>query len=236
MLLTTPLIRSLRRAFPDAAIEALVFEGTEGILAGNPDLNDVIVMPQRPGAGETLALVRTLWRRYDLALSTQAGDRPTLFAFAAGRRRAGFVEPGRLNGRIKRRCSSNPVPIPTVSPRAPRCCASPKPSALRRSPRWSRRRRDRAAGRRNAPYAVVHVAPKFRYKQWTDDGWRALAAALSARGLAVLATGGPETQSAAISTPSGRAAEVERRDGALSWPELTARSATLRSSSGRIPS
>jgi heptosyltransferase-3 len=78
-----------------------------------------------------------------------------------------------------------------------------------------------AAPRR--PYAVVHVAPKFRYKQWTEAGWRALAAGLSARGLAVLATGGPESQERryldAIWTERP---EVERRDGALSWPELTA--------------
>ena len=42
VLLTTPLIRSVKRAYPDAAIEALVFAGTEGILAGNPDLAAVI--------------------------------------------------------------------------------------------------------------------------------------------------------------------------------------------------
>jgi hypothetical protein len=58
VLLTTPLIRSLKQAFPDAAIDALVFAGTEGILAGNPDLAGVIAMPPRnPGAG--LALART---------------------------------------------------------------------------------------------------------------------------------------------------------------------------------
>ena len=41
-------------------------------------------MPQRPGAGETLALARRIWRRYDLALSTQSGDRPTMLAWIAG--------------------------------------------------------------------------------------------------------------------------------------------------------
>ena len=51
VLLTTPLIRSIKRAFPAASIEALVFAGTEGILAGNPDLAEVIAMPQRPNAG-----------------------------------------------------------------------------------------------------------------------------------------------------------------------------------------
>jgi heptosyltransferase-3 len=222
VLLTTPLIRSLKRAFPDAAIDALVFKGTEGILAGNPDLADVIVMPPRPGAGETLALARTLWRRYDLALSTQAGDRPTLFAFAAGRRRAGFVEPGRLNGRIKRLLLTDPVPVPQSIHRVPEVlrlatALGVAPVAEVVAPSGS----TVAAPRR--PYAVVHVAPKFRYKQWTEAGWRALAAGLSARGLAVLATGGPESQERryldAIWTERP---EVERRDGAFSWPELTA--------------
>jgi len=51
VLLTTPLMRSIKRAYPDATIEALVFAGTEGILAGNPDLAGVIAVPQRLGAG-----------------------------------------------------------------------------------------------------------------------------------------------------------------------------------------
>ncbi|MGA8992597.1 MAG: hypothetical protein WB500_19810, partial [Rhodoplanes sp.] len=41
VLLATPLMRSLRRAWPDAKIEALVFAGTDVILAGNPDLDGV---------------------------------------------------------------------------------------------------------------------------------------------------------------------------------------------------
>src|SRR5436190_18678347 len=86
VLLTTPLIRSLKRAYPDAAIDALMFRGTEGILTGNPDVADLITMPERPTAGQSFALLRRLWRRYDLALSTQSGDRPTLLAWAAGSR------------------------------------------------------------------------------------------------------------------------------------------------------
>jgi heptosyltransferase-3 len=40
-------------------------------------------------------------------------------------------------------------------------------------------------------YAVIHAAPMFRYKQWTREGWRALAAGLGRRGLEVVAIGGP---------------------------------------------
>src|SRR5882672_5276496 len=76
VLLTTPLIRTLRQGFPRATLDVLLFRGSEGILEGNPDIDDAITMAERPSAGETVALLRSLWRRYDLVVSTQAGDRP----------------------------------------------------------------------------------------------------------------------------------------------------------------
>src|SRR5277367_3521281 len=75
VLLTTPLIRSLRRAWPDATIEALVFANTVGILEGNPDLDGIIAMPARPTTIEGVSLAARLWNRYALAVSTQTGDR-----------------------------------------------------------------------------------------------------------------------------------------------------------------
>ena len=86
VLLTTCLTRAIRRRFPEASLHMLVFRSSAGILRGNPDLDHVITVSERPSASESLALVRKLWRRYDLAVSTQAGDRPILYALAAGRR------------------------------------------------------------------------------------------------------------------------------------------------------
>src|SRR5258708_4602859 len=108
VLLTTPLIRSLKQAFPDAAIEALVFAGTEGILAGNPDLAGVITTSPRAGS-ESLALVRALWRQYDLAVSTQSGDRPTLYAWIAGRVSSGPVASRGGTAWLKRVAIDHPV-------------------------------------------------------------------------------------------------------------------------------
>ena len=72
------------------------------------------------------------------------------------------------------------------------------------------------------PYAVIHAVPMFRYKRWTTDGWRQLAAELAARGLAVAATGGPSETSGAISTRSGRGGPrcggSTARSRGLSWP------------------
>ncbi len=102
VLLSTPLIRSVKRAFPQSAIDALVFAGTEGILTGNPDISAILTMPQRPRWRETLALMLRLGKRYDLALSTQTGDRPTLLAVIAGRQSAGPVEARGLAAAVKR--------------------------------------------------------------------------------------------------------------------------------------
>jgi heptosyltransferase-3 len=231
VLFVTPLIRSLKRAYPGAAIDALVFAGTEGILAGNPDLACVITMPPRPRAGETLALLRRLWRRYDLALSTQAGDRPTLFAWAAGRRRAGFVDPDKLAVHVKRRALDVSVPVDPARHRVPEVLRLAQalgiaPLAELVAPSETRAAHvSREAARSHAlsgrRYAVIHVAPKFRYKQWTEQGWRGLAAALATRGLAVVATGGPDAdEQRYLDAVWAARPEVERLDGALSWPAL----------------
>jgi heptosyltransferase-3 len=100
VLLTTPLIRSLRRAWPDATIHALVFADTAGILAGNPDLDGVMTIPPQPSMAQTLALGARLFRRYDLAISTQSGDRPIGFAVVAARKCVAPV-PANFNGRLK---------------------------------------------------------------------------------------------------------------------------------------
>src|ERR1700685_3930633 len=84
-LLTTPLVRSIRRAWPDATLDILVYAASAGILKGNPDIDIIIAIPPVSSLAASLKLMAQLYRRYDLAVSTQSGDRPTLFAVTAGR-------------------------------------------------------------------------------------------------------------------------------------------------------
>jgi len=218
VLLTTPLIRSVKRAYPRASIEVLVFAGTEGILAGNPDVARVITLPQRPGIGETLKLARRLYRRYDLALSTQSGDRPTVLACLAGRRSVGLAEATGIAAAIKRGLLSRAfvrergehriveilhlaelVGIPKFSEIV--CPRGPPGPAL------------------NGPYAVIHAAPMFNYKRWTRDGWRSLTDGLGQRGLAIAVTGAPGDRAYLDEIFLDR--DVTRLDGRLDWPGLS---------------
>jgi heptosyltransferase III len=220
VLLTTPLIRSLRQAWPDAAIDALVFAETSGILDGNPDINGIVTMPARSNAIQTLGLAARLWRKYDLAISTQTGDRPTFFAIAAGRVRAAPVE-SNFNGRIKgawlQRSAAEAGGVHRVE------------QILRLTDALGIARvlelvcpRARGAVELAGDYAVIHAAPMFRYKQWSADGWRTLAAHLAARGLTVVATGGPGEAERSYLDQVWSGAAVDRVDGRLDWPQLAA--------------
>jgi heptosyltransferase-3 len=220
VLLTTPLIRTLERAYADARIDVLVFADTAGILAGNPDIDRVIAMPPRPSAWQTLACAARLVRRYDLAVSTQSGDRPAGFAILAGRASVAPVEP-RFGGRIKSALLRRPV---LHDPRAHRVDALLRLSdalGLRRVSEVVPPRASLPADVPDGGFAVVHAAPMFHYKRWTPAGWRALADAFAARGLPVIATGGPAPAERAYLDEVWRGTPVIRRDGSLSWGELT---------------
>jgi heptosyltransferase-3 len=221
VLLTTPLIRSLKHAWPDAAIDVLVFRGTEGIVEGNPDIGALLTLPERASARDSLGLLRNLWRAYDLAISTQSGDRPTLFAWAASRQSVGFAEAQGAMARVKWLALGFPVAVVgglhrvnDVLRLAEAIGVSPLPEVI--APRGLLR----SGIAPDRPYAVIHAAPMFRYKRWTADGWQVLAAGLDARGLTVIATCGPDDRSYLDEVWSGQP-EVRRAD-VLPWPELAA--------------
>ena len=219
VLLTTPLIHSLRQAWPDATIDALVFADTAGIIADNPDLNAVVTMPPRPTASQGLSLAARLWRRYDLAISTQCGDRPTFFAIIAGRQSLAPVE-STFNGRLKRAWLGRSIPYVARVHRVEEMLRLADALGIARAPRLvcpKPRRADGVAG----DYAVIHAAPMFRYKQWSQAGWRALAVWLARRGLTVVATGGPgEAERRYLDEVWHGVPAVQRLDRRLDWPQL----------------
>ena len=191
VLLTTPLIRSLRRARPDATVDVLVFKGTAGILGGNPDISNVITMSERPTLAETLQLISRLTKRYDLAVSTQSGDRPTFYALVAGRMHAGITADATFSDRIKAHILHRGVQANERIHRVEQTLRLADAIGIPRVPELvCPAAASRAVADRD--YAVVHVSPMFAYKEWTRAGWRTLAASLATRGLSVIAIRGPD--------------------------------------------
>lgn len=200
VLLTTPLIRSLRRAWPQAEIDVLTFEGSDGFLRDNPDVNQVITVPERPRFWPHVRLLQRLRRRYDLAVSTLTGDRPTFYAWVAGRYRIGPLE-DRPNQRWKQRLLSAWTAFDNVNTHtvlmnlrlAELLGIEVSHEVVVAWGKGDEQIVDAALpfDPRAQPFALLHLYPKFPYKTWHRDGWIALGRWLAGRGLRVVFTGGP---------------------------------------------
>ena len=225
VLLATPVVRSLKSAWPHTAVDVLVFAGTEGLLTGNRDVSRVLTVAERPGMVAHLAFVASLARRYDLALSLVPGDRPTLYAWAAGRRRAGLLDPT-AKARWKRRLLDAWVPFDNDETHTVRMhlalldTIGVAPLAQVKAA-WTLADEARAyealAPLEGARFAVLHPYPRFRYKMWTESGWSAVAIWLRERGYAVVLTGGPgDDERQYVASVASRSGDVLDLSGTLS--------------------
>lgn len=197
VLLATPLIRSVKHAWPEAALDALVFEGTGEAIAANPDVRRVLTIPERPGFLRHAVFILRLLRRYDVALSLVPGDRPTLYAFFAGRWRAGLLLPTRKEA-WKRRLLHHWVAFDNLNTHTVRmhlalADALGIPCSGQVSVTWDtddERQVTQLLGDGGAqPLAVLHAYPKFNYKMWHREGWMEVARWLAARGYRIALTG-----------------------------------------------
>jgi len=201
VLLATPLARSMKRAWPQAEMDMLVFRGTEGVLEGNPDIAQVIVVPRRAGFGERWHELRGLWRAYDLAVSPLPTDRARIYCWAAGRHSCGLIQTKRSDRHkallLNRWRYFDDLDTHTVSMGlaltellhiapsfevVPPCVSPAKLDGLLAH----------LAPMDGKPFAVLHPSPAFAYKMWTSEAWLALARWLKERDLEVVFTGGPE--------------------------------------------
>ncbi|HEY8535842.1 MAG TPA: glycosyltransferase family 9 protein [Vicinamibacterales bacterium] len=97
---TTPIIRGVRRRFPDAYIAYLVEEPAAPVVRANPHLDEVIIARRPSGAArvlEDLRLGLTLRRRrFDLVLDLHGGPRASWITWLTGaRERIGYTIAGR---------------------------------------------------------------------------------------------------------------------------------------------
>jgi len=203
VLLTTPLLHSLREAYPHARLDVLVYRNTAAMLEGNPDIDQIITTPNRPKLADYRSLLRQLFRRYDLAFTIQTGDRPFLYSLLAASFRVGVVP--RKNGTgwwkrffLQRWMEFDDDNTHTVLQNLKLLDLLAIPSLFTLIPPQSVDTA-RLIGRFSflsdaAPYVVLHMHPQWNYKRWTEQGWIEIAQYLKNSGLKLVLSGGPDQE------------------------------------------
>lgn len=199
-LLITPLIRSLRQTYRKAEIDVLVFQGKQGVLEGNPDINKIIAIPNHPSLKQYCTLLFKIYKRYDIALSTLTGDRPIIYATLAAKKRFSIVEANRGRDHWKRyllnawtELDDEKTHTVVQNLRLADLLAVPRHYAV--VPPSSPNARDNLQrllpfSLQTQAYAVLHLCPMWRYKRWHHTGWRDVAAHLIQQGFKIVLTGG----------------------------------------------
>ena len=201
VLLCTPLLRSIRAAWPDTLVDVLTRPGGTSVLEGNADVDEVIELHKKPPPHKLLAFLFRRFRKYDVVLSNSASDRAFGYSLIMGKRRFSLVWRLHSNLGIKKRfydgwsdideeryhtIPQNLQLIDTFGIEQLREVSLPRTTDARErltallGEDWSKQ-----------AYAVLHADTAAPIKRWTRSGWHDTIAYLKSRGLRVLVTGGP---------------------------------------------
>ena len=247
MVFTTPAVAALRQRFPDAHLTYLVEPPAAPIVAANPHLDEVVVVPRRGGIPGLFGDLVLGWRlrreRYDLAIDFHGGPRASLLTLLSGaRRRVGYNIAGRRwmytdvvdrPRELRRRHSVQNqwdllralgVDGPT---------AHGNPVEMPVDPQAARAVNERLAAAGVAPgedLAVLHVSASSPFRRWPIPSFVETVVALASRdGRRVIVTSGPSERPAAVGIIDEARAQLPAGErhrvldcGDFSLPELRA--------------
>ena len=224
--LTLPALDAARAACPDARVAYVVEPDAAPLLAGDPRIDERIVVPRGPGASETLALIARL-RRFapDVALDLFCNPRTAVWTRASGARvRVGYPNKGWRSALYTHHARPRTLsavgfhlasiaalgwPAPHTVPRL-HLAAGPREEAAIELERLGVPRGARLVG--------FHPGARWETRRWHPERFVALARLYLARepeGVAVV-TGGPAEEALV----RGIVAELPaaRARAAIAWP------------------
>jgi len=214
MLLTTPVINTLRQNYPDAQIDILLYKETQEMLASNPALSQIFVIDRqwkkqgtKAHLGHELHLIRQLQaQRYDLVVNLADQWRSALITRLTGARiRLGFDFPKR-RGFLWRYCHTQLVPVAgheqlhTVEQNLSLLQPLGLPEqnqqvTMSYSPQdWQASQQLLQQNGVTGSYIVVQPTSRWFFKCWSEEKMAATISALQAEGHHLVITSGPDAK------------------------------------------
>jgi len=99
VLLATPTVRAIKAARPDVRVTMMVNRGTEDVLSGNPDIDEIVVLDKESLAAQWRLIAGLRRRRFDTVIDLTDGDRSAFLSWISGAPvRIGFNDEHRWRG------------------------------------------------------------------------------------------------------------------------------------------
>lgn len=185
VLLSTPVAAALKAAWPKARVTFLVPRGTEDMVSGHPQLDELWVVDRRGGTwSRAWRLLQNLWRaKFDLVLELSGGDRGAFYALATrAPERLGFERPDlplwQRQGVFTRLLPRPPLKMHMVEQNLEAVRAL---GAAPENPRlaffWDQAVEERVThllhglGLGPQEFVVLHPGAGWRFKCWTPEGY-----------------------------------------------------------------
>ena len=101
VLLATLTVRAIKAARPDVRVTMMVNRGTEDVLSGNPDIDEIVILDKSSLAAQVRLIAGLRRRRFDTVIDLTDGDRAAFLSWISGAPvRIGFNDEHRWRGRF----------------------------------------------------------------------------------------------------------------------------------------
>ena len=184
VLLATPTVRAIKAARPDVRVTMMVNRGTEDVLSGNPDLDEIIVLDKGSLTAQSRLIAGLRHRQFDTVIDLTDGDRSAFLSWVSGAAiRIGFNDEHRWRGRYYTQVIQ---PIPGIRHRIERDLEALKPMSIKAESKdpqlWLTPEEEKSADQlqeqlgvqRSPSMVILQPGARYWFKAWPPERYAEL--------------------------------------------------------------